>query len=387
MRPTQASAGRCHLCGAGPLDLVPDYGGLGRVTSDCKPWPRGGWLGVCPGCAAVQKVIDPAWHEECAAIYRAYTIYHQSGGVEQPVFAPETGAAASRSSRLVGQLTAHVGLPETGRLLDVGSGNGALLRAFHQAAPRWALVGTELGDKYRAEVESIPGVEAFYNCPAGDVPGRFTMVSMIHVLEHVPGPGQFLEDLGRKLNEGGLLLLEVPDHRQNPFELLIADHASHFTAEALAAVVESAGFEVIAAARNWVPKEISLVARKAAGNPPRRPSETPAAVLAAVSLRVRWLRSVTEAARGVRRDGPFGVLGTSIAGTWLFQELDGEVDFFVDEDPHRAGRQYLGRPIYAPAQVPPGGRVFIALPHPIAAHVRERLGRYPGYSCHLPPTG
>ena len=37
-------------------------------------------------------------------------------------------------------------------------------------------------------------------------------------------------------------------------------------------------------------------------------------------------------------------------------ELEGKVDFFVDEDQNRIGRQLMGRPIVAPAQVPAGAR-------------------------------
>ena len=147
-------------------------------------------------------------------------------------------------------------------MLDVGCGNGAMLRAFGKATTGWSLAGTELGDKYRRTVESIPGVESLHTCPPEEVPGQFDMVSMIHVLEHIPEPAAFLARLLPKLVPGGLLVVELPHHVANPFELLIADHCTHFAAATATALLERAGLEVLSVAENWVPKELTVVARK-----------------------------------------------------------------------------------------------------------------------------
>ena len=67
---------RCHVCASPAIDMVPGYELFRRVTSDCKPWPRGGRLCVCRTCGCVQKVMDPAWQSEVETIYEAYSIYH-----------------------------------------------------------------------------------------------------------------------------------------------------------------------------------------------------------------------------------------------------------------------------------------------------------------------
>jgi hypothetical protein len=68
-----------------------------------------------------------------------------------------------------------------------------------------------------------------------------------------------------------------------------------------------------------------------------------------------------------------GILGTSIAGTWVQEELLGAAKFFVDEDPSRFGRTFMGRQILLPKDVPDGSRVIVALPTPMAEEVRTRL--------------
>ena len=197
-----------------------------------------------------------------AELYAGYAIYDQAAGAEQAVFDQATGAAMSRSTRLLAALRGEVELPVTGRMLDVGCGNGAMLRAFSQAMPGWSLAGTELGDKYRGTIESIAGVERLYTCSPWEVSGEFDVISMIHVLEHIPHPEAYLKQLLTKLRPGGLLIVELPHHVANPFELLIADHCTHFAADTAATLLQRSGFDVLQAADDWVPKELTLVARR-----------------------------------------------------------------------------------------------------------------------------
>src|SRR5262249_50305003 len=146
-----------------------------------------------------------------AEIYRSYTIYYQSGGAEQAVFDGATGRPSSRSDRLVLRLRERVELPHSGRLLDVGCGNGAFLAAFGRRSPGWALRGLEVNDNNRAAVEQIPGVEALDVGELHDVPGDFDLISLIHALEHIADPAGLLQEAGSKLVRGGAFLIEVPN--------------------------------------------------------------------------------------------------------------------------------------------------------------------------------
>jgi len=49
---------------------------------------------------------------------------------------------------------------------------------------------------------------------AAQIPARFDYVILCHVLEHVPEPIRFLNDVGALLRPGGVLLLAVPDKRR-----------------------------------------------------------------------------------------------------------------------------------------------------------------------------
>ena len=136
----------CDICGLGMAVEIPAFREFHRVTSDCRPWPSGGRLGVCNDCGGVQKPADTVFLREIDDIYSNYAIYHQGKGAEQAVFEQGSGLPVSRSSRLMETFRSHWDISKIGRMLDVGCGNGAMLRAFGHGAPAWTLAGTELHD-------------------------------------------------------------------------------------------------------------------------------------------------------------------------------------------------------------------------------------------------
>lgn len=360
----------CHLCGAAAVTEAPAFRGLRRVTSDCRPWPVGGAIGTCMACGAVQKIVDAAWRDEIRQIYESYAIYHQGAGAEQAVF-DQSGAAQSRSDRLVGRLSGVVEIPASGRLLDIGCGNGAFLRAFAARHPRWRLTGTEISDRNRAAIETIPQVERFHSGDFADLDGAFDMVSLIHVLEHIERPAPFLKRIVSHLMPGGHLFIEVPFFHDNPFDLLIADHATHFTPPVLENVLCDAGFAIVALATDWVAKEISVLARPVAATAPR--AVEPREEMRRLETCIDWLDTIASDARASADEGPFGIFGTSIAGVWLFSEVGEDVSFFVDEDSARIGTTLFGRPVIHP-DARPVATTFVPLAPNVAAAVTRRLG-------------
>jgi len=351
--------------------LVPEFSQLKRVTSDCRPWSAGGRLGTCDVCATVQTVVDAQWQAECREIYQSYAIYAQGGGAEQRVFDSSSGASASRSDQLLDRLAEVVEIPKQGRLIDIGCGNGGFLRSFSRRHPGWRLSGSEFDEKHRASIETIPGFEEFFSGDVRDLPGEFDICSLIHVLEHIEGPRKFLGSVRTKLKVGGLLVVELPSFQQNPFELLIADHATHFEPATIEALLADAQFTSLHVTGEWIPKELSIVARAL---PPIAERTRPRSE-DHLSSAIHWLDTVRRDAKDVAQHAAsFGIFGTSIAATWLFGELDGKAGFFVDEDPDRVGGKHLGLPIYRPSNVTAGSDVYVVLPPKISTAVAARLG-------------
>lgn len=378
----------CHLCGQNALHGIPAYGEFLRITSDSRIWPAGGQLAVCMECGAVQKPATAAWRDECRSIYSTYVVYRQGEGREQAVFA-SSGGGEARSLLLLRKLVDGFALPEEGRHLDFGCGDGSLLRNAAALLPGWKRAGAELNDTRRPEIEAIMGVEEFHAGDPSAIPRHFDLITAVHVIEHFERPAAVLGMLADKLVEGGRLVVEVPDLRTSPFDLLIADHAVHFTPAVLQGALAEAGLQTNCLADDWIPRELSIVAQPTTASAAPRASEDGSwrASLNRIEHHLDWLTRLCTCARDAAASGPIGLFGTSIAATWLATHVRDSIAFFVDEDVQRVGSVYLGRPVLHPRQVPAGARVFVAHTPAFADKIAERLSAPDVFTVIRPPQG
>jgi SAM-dependent methyltransferase len=359
----------CQICAADSLEEIPDYGMLARVTSDAKPWPNGGRLSVCHSCGAIQKLPDQKWRDEAALIYRNYEMYHLSQGAEQLVFA-DSGAVSPRSQRLVDYVAAQLKRAEGGKLIDIGCGNGDALTNFSRVLPDWKLYGTELTDRVLPSLQQIKNFAKLYTVSPGEIRERFSLVTMIHSLEHMPEPMTTLRNAARLMAEDGALFVEVPDIETSPFDLLVADHLMHFSRTSLGLLANRCGLAPTMLANDLIPKEITLLAQRGGG---QRLEGAASACVGNARSTVRWLVDLMSQIRELSDKSAIGIFGTSVAGMALYGAFREQVRFFVDEDPSRIGRTYDGKPVIAPKDVPADVPVFMALPPNRAKKAAVRL--------------
>ena len=99
------------------------------------------------------------------------------------------------------------------RLLDFGTGMGHFLEAIDGEVPE--VVGSELNTRriefVRRELgyEVVRGTEALLEEYG---PNSFDVVTMFHVLEHLPRPVAQLKQVHELLTDDGLLVVEVPNY-------------------------------------------------------------------------------------------------------------------------------------------------------------------------------
>jgi 2-polyprenyl-3-methyl-5-hydroxy-6-metoxy-1,4-benzoquinol methylase len=132
-----------------------------------------------------------------------------------------------------------------GTLLDVGSGEGTLLRAARDARPDLRLRGVEPTISYRANAEAETGVAIAPGMSELERGTTFELITCIHVLEHVRQPLELLQQMRERLAPGGWCYIDVPDAAaySSVDELHVA-HCNHFTAHTLGMAVEHAGMVV-----------------------------------------------------------------------------------------------------------------------------------------------
>lgn len=328
---------------------------------------------MCVHCGLAQTIITRDWRVAADQTYQQYEMYAAAGGSEQKVASGD--GLLGRSVVLAARWRELGLLPPQGALLDLGCGNGSFLRAFSEAFPSWVLSGSETSDRELPGLRQIPNFKNFHGADPTAIPSGLDAFSLIHVLEYLENPRAFLATILDRTKPSGHLLIEVPAWRSNPFALMIADHASHFSAATLEMVVARAGWKPLLVTEEWVPKELSLVA--SATTPSiSLASPSPDAEQAALQQAVAWLRDAREQLLEIAaRTDSFGLFGSAIAATWLYQAAPDAVRFFVDEDPQRIGRTHLGRPIVAPDQVPEGSEVFVGVSPLLSSGIASRLAR------------
>jgi hypothetical protein len=338
---------------------------------------------VCDACGAIGKPVTESFLADIGAIYGAYDVYYQGGGMEQLVYDSISGAPLRRSELLSRRLGASGLLPDACRMMDLGCGNGSFMRSLSAHMPGWSFNGLELDRRHEAELKTIP---RFAKLELGDVKsleGRYDLISMIHALEHFLDPFETLVSLRRNLTADGLVFIEIPNVQANPFDLLIADHVSHFTPWSLEAILLRAGYEICLLETDWVKKELSVLARpvgaRAAAAQDRHPADL-------ARRQIAWLDATLGGARAAASgQGAFGLFGTSIAATWLTGALEGRVDFYLDEDESRIGKSFFDRPVLAPEKAPSGAIVYVGLAPVIAGVIASKISR-PGLTILAPPA-
>jgi 2-polyprenyl-3-methyl-5-hydroxy-6-metoxy-1,4-benzoquinol methylase len=147
-----------------------------------------------------------------------------------------------------------------GSLLDVGCGDGLFLAVAQRAG--WRADGIEFSPEgaRRAAARLKRPIAVGDLASSALLPGPYDVVTLWHVLEHLPEPRPMLEAVRRRLRPGGLLVVAVPNTDNLPMRAAYRvarlrplplwepgarePHVGHFTPSTLRAMLTRAGFEV-----------------------------------------------------------------------------------------------------------------------------------------------
>ena len=158
----------------------------------------------------------------------------------------------ARAKNLVKFLN-ELGIENVDRYADIGSSSGLLMEEV-QNSFNCLVVGIEPGEAYReyAHGRGLKVYEDLNQVNSADGK-RFDLVSMIHVLEHISDPVDYLRALRERiLSKSARLLVEVPNlFAHDCFEVA---HLTSFSRKTLTQVLEKAGFRTIIIERHGFPR-------------------------------------------------------------------------------------------------------------------------------------
>lgn len=153
------------------------------------------WHLKCPACRYESAALEPVINSDPA---------HEM--IDEQ--AREDGLRALRVSNFTTLLERIKSERSSGRLLEVGCAHGWFLELAQQS---FEVVGIE-PDKAVVEAVSHKGlpVRQGYFPQALDAHERFDVIVFNDVIEHIPDITQVIEQCHRHLNDGGLLVLNLP---------------------------------------------------------------------------------------------------------------------------------------------------------------------------------
>jgi len=167
-------------------------------------------------------------------------------------------------------------------VLDLGCGGGDLIEFFTEIglnacgfdpSELAVSVAREKGlDVYHSDFESFAAECRRQN-------RRFDVITLVHVLEHVPEPKALLESIRELLNEVGILVIGVPNDFNplqeaarsaldlEPWWIIRPDHISYFDFDSLASLLQACGYEVTDRYTTFPMELFLLMGRRYTENP------------------------------------------------------------------------------------------------------------------------
>lgn len=221
---------QCPVCGTGIQEETPNLS-----------------LILCGKCGVSWTLINSEIDAEALYEDEVYAVVDNRKSIFERIIFGEANKVVKTVKRL---LEGDVHL----RCLDFGSGKGQFLHQAQEAG--WTVLGIETAKDRAGFAREKYGVEVIGNPYESGIvgEGNFDVISLFHVLEHLPQPMHLLQELIQKnLRPGGILVIEVPnlDSWQHALagdqwmHLDIPKHLSHWNEKLLVEKVETLGFQKV----------------------------------------------------------------------------------------------------------------------------------------------
>jgi 2-polyprenyl-3-methyl-5-hydroxy-6-metoxy-1,4-benzoquinol methylase len=136
-------------------------------------------------------------------------------------------------------------------LLDFGSGSGFFVRATSSAG--WKSIGIEPSKDARQAANTILKNSIFNNSYIDNIkPNTFSVITLWHVLEHLPSLESHITKFKQLLSEDGRLVVAVPNYKSHDAHYFreywaaydVPRHLWHFSQDSISRLFSEFGFEL-----------------------------------------------------------------------------------------------------------------------------------------------
>jgi hypothetical protein len=207
---------------------------------------------VCQHCSFIQTTI-PFSDEEIGRLYADYRSpsYHQQRIQYEPEYAAIAEAVGydpvevrTRTTALSEFLRKELRTSSPLTILDYGGSDGSFIPDIP-------------GSKFVYEISNIDPIPGVTRIASESELGTYSLVLLAHVTEHVTHPLNLIRKLKAYVEPGGHLYIETPQeiseqqratlqHSASPPEIGIHEHINSYCMPAVTALLEAAGFTIVA---------------------------------------------------------------------------------------------------------------------------------------------
>jgi len=384
----------CLACGSRDLAGVLDLGAQPLANNLVPPssgddadasFPLG--IQLCRSCTLVQltHTVEP---ERMFSHYR---------------YVPSTSSTwLEHCEEFAQSISALAGLGQGDLLVEVGSNDGTLLRAFQRHGVRVLGVDPAANIAAEATASGVPTVNHFFGSQVAELLaasyGRARAVVSTNVLAHVPDPVDLLRGVATLLTPDGVYVNESPGLADlianNEFDTIYHEHVSYLSLSALNGLFERAGLQLVDAIpqpthggslrvfgmRADVPRPVTDRLRQLMASE-QDAGVTSASAMRAFADRVGSMREqLRQLVAQLRGDGRrLAAYGATAKGNTLLGYCGlsrHEVEYIVDRNPMKQGMLTPGLhiPIVSPEHLeadPPD--VLLILAWNLADEIRDQL--------------
>jgi len=259
-------------------------------------------------------------------------------------------------------------IPNGGRVLDIGCGEGVLLAYCKEIGIIADGVEPSLSHTAIAETRTDGAVyPMFFEDPRLEIDG-YQLITLRHVLEHVMDIHGFLDKVRQSLSTDGVVYIELPDSLCPSVFIapyFVPEHISYFTAASLKRLLSQHGFTVIRMETFRDNPQGTMnypVIRVLAKKHETKPIFLMGGPIEYIDLvdtfdkyftdRRRLLDDLDKKLRSNNFDRGFWVFGAGYHSEILFAEMPewlGDVVGFIDNDVSKHGKTFLGKLVCPPS--------------------------------------
>ncbi len=335
VRPSFLSLDACPICSGNAEPLAYSV----RAYVEVFAAPIESRLSYCPDCDYVY-VANPLDSPSMELYYHGCTrfldtelvpadVEHIAGQVE----------FVARALRISGPC----------RILEIGPFDNRFLRAMLVKCPGVEVSFIEQNASARQRLLD----EGFAEYQAGSS-DKFDVVVMRHVLEHIIDPVKYLFELRGKLNSGGYVFVEVPDHSNvalGNMDRPQFEHVSYFTLRSMIALADQAGFWIEAMESTQTPGNKTSPNRVLRARLRPLPNNRAATLPEYFESSLSGISQLIERLAGGAKD--WGIFGAGGVTQHLLPRLPEHLrpSLIFDNDPNKQGRLLAGIPVVDPGEL------------------------------------